>query len=312
MTREAIKGLLIAIGLALLMLFSVVLPLDAAPSQYPHPQETGDVALEITAAPSTTVTAGQNLTLTATLRNGQPISITNVNLMFMLPLTTITSTTPLTRHWDSLEPSVPVTSQVLLLVPSQVSGTLQFTATLQYVITETLLISDSIEVVVVLPEALAPTATVTHSPAPSSTPTEATVPIITPTETPAPTTTPSPFDRAMTFASKNKPLVAAICTLSLLLLGLLLILWPFRRKKPRPKPTPPPPPPPPMPTAPHLESIGTSGGPRRFDLKPDGLTIGRAPENGLVITQDFPGWESVSRRHARVYQQAGNWIVEDL
>jgi len=47
-------------------------------------------------------------------------------------------------------------------------------------------------------------------------------------------------------------------------------------------------------------------------LKPDGSTIGRTQENELVITQDFPGWESVSRHHARIYEQAGHWIVEDL
>lgn len=106
-------------------------------------------------------------------------------------------------------------------------------------------------------------------------------------------------------------LTVLIILFLLLILALLLGWWILqRKKKPRPKPTPPPPPP--VPTAPYLASAGTSGGPRRFDLQPDGITIGRAPENNLVITQDFPGWESVSRRHARVYQQAGNWIVEDL
>ncbi len=70
-----------------------------------------------------------------------------------------------------------------------------------------------------------------------------------------------------------------------------------------------------MPPGPYLESIGTPGGPRRFDLKPDGIIIGRAlalPDVDLVITQDFPAWETVSSRHARVHQQAGHWIVEDL
>jgi len=97
----------------------------------------------------------------------------------------------------------------------------------------------------------------------------------------------------------------------LLILALLLGWWILRqKKKPRPKLTPPSPPS--VPTVPHLVNTGTSGGPRHFDLQPDGITIGRAPENNLVITQDFPGWESASRHHARVYQQAGNWIVENL
>jgi len=103
-----------------------------------------------------------------------------------------------------------------------------------------------------------------------------------------------------------------ICLIPLLFLGLLLILWGLRRKRPTPPPTPVSPPPP---ISPYLESIGTLGGPRRFDLKPDGITIGRAPDLAdvdLVITQDFPGWETVSRRHAFVHQQADHWIVEDL
>jgi pSer/pThr/pTyr-binding forkhead associated (FHA) protein len=47
-------------------------------------------------------------------------------------------------------------------------------------------------------------------------------------------------------------------------------------------------------------------------LHPGGFIIGRAEDNNLVITDDFPAWESVSRRHARIYQEAGRWVVEDL
>jgi pSer/pThr/pTyr-binding forkhead associated (FHA) protein len=32
----------------------------------------------------------------------------------------------------------------------------------------------------------------------------------------------------------------------------------------------------------------------------------------LVIAQDLPGWETVSNRHARIYEQAGRWVIEDL
>jgi pSer/pThr/pTyr-binding forkhead associated (FHA) protein len=93
-----------------------------------------------------------------------------------------------------------------------------------------------------------------------------------------------------------------------------LVLRALRRKTPRPISPPPSASahPPPTPTGPHLESVGTSGGRCHLDLRPDGVTIGRAPENDLVITQDLPGWETVSRRHARIYEQAGHWIVEDL
>jgi pSer/pThr/pTyr-binding forkhead associated (FHA) protein len=105
-------------------------------------------------------------------------------------------------------------------------------------------------------------------------------------------------------------LAAVICMTPLLILGLLLILWALR-KRPTPPPSPKPAPPP-MPTGPYLEIVTPTGDPHRFDLNPDGITIGRAQENDLVITQDFSAWETVSRHHARVHQQAGRWIVEDL
>jgi len=87
-----------------------------------------------------------------------------------------------------------------------------------------------------------------------------------------------------------------------------------RRQIKGPESTPPTTPvaPPPPSVGSYLESIHTPGGPRRFDLKPDGVTIGRAQENDLVITQDFPGWETVSQRHAWVRQWAGRWTVEDI
>ena len=44
----------------------------------------------------------------------------------------------------------------------------------------------------------------------------------------------------------------------------------------------------------------------------EGTMIGRGPENDLVITDDYPGWESVSRHHARIYRQDDRWIIEDL
>ena len=85
-------------------------------------------------------------------------------------------------------------------------------------------------------------------------------------------------------------------------------------KRPKLEPTPPTTPvaPPPLSAVPYLESVRTLDGPRRFDLKSDGVAIGRAQENDLVITEDFPGWETVSQRHAWVGQWAGRWIVEDI
>ncbi len=164
-----------------------------------------------------------------------------------------------------------------------------------------------------------PTLTLTPTNTPTSSPTHTSTPIPTHTATPTlipspvPTSTPTPSPGVIALLVENGWWIGGGCLLLLLLiLGLLLILWAFRRKKPRLAPAPSPPSPPPVPAAPHLKSIGTPGGPRRFDLRPEGVTIGRGSENDLVVTQDFPAWETVSRRHARIYQQAGRWIVEDL
>src|SRR5690349_5685152 len=49
--------------------------------------------------------------------------------------------------------------------------------------------------------------------------------------------------------------------------------------------------------------------PREFDLvfdKPN-ITIGRDRENDIQIPLS-----TVSRRHARIYEERGNWFVEDL
>jgi predicted component of type VI protein secretion system len=98
--------------------------------------------------------------------------------------------------------------------------------------------------------------------------------------------------------------------LGLAILVVVLFLVALRRKKPRPKP-PPHPYPDAAPVA-YLESVDAAGRSRRFSLKPGGVSIGRAPDNEVVITQDLAGWDTVSRHHARIYQQEGQWIVDDL
>lgn len=159
-----------------------------------------------------------------------------------------------------------------------------------------------------------PTLTPTLTPTPTATPTR--TPTETPAPTPIPTVTPAPaplpiidVETLASFLADNWPLVSAGClALLVLLVGLALIAWAFRGKKPRPKPAPLLP----TPTAPCLEIADAPGGPRRFELKPEGVTIGRGTENTLVITQDMAGWDTVSRCHARIYRQEKRWIVEDL
>lgn len=103
-----------------------------------------------------------------------------------------------------------------------------------------------------------------------------------------------------------------ICLIPLLFLSLLLGFLVVRRRRPKAPPPPTPSAPPPPPTGPYLESVRTPGSPRHFGLEPNGFTIGRALDNDLVITQDFPGWDTVSQRHAWIYRWAHNWVVEDI
>ena len=158
-----------------------------------------------------------------------------------------------------------------------------------------------------------PTASSTNTPTPTPTNTATRTATPTPTLTPTPTATPSLAEAAITYVSNNGLLVAGACLLPLIFLGLLLvflILWSRRRRKPTPSPTPTVPAPPSV--GAYLESGHARGGPRRFELKPEGVTIGRASENDLAITEDYPGWESVSQRHAWIYRWANHWIIEDI
>ncbi len=128
-----------------------------------------------------------------------------------------------------------------------------------------------------------------------------------PTDTLEPTPSPSNTDTPLT---GYHVWAGGSCLLLLLLILLFILAILVMRKAKRGRKPVPPPVPPTASSQPYLESNTTSG-PRRFELNPEGITIGRAEENNLVITQDFPGWETVSRRHARIYERGGRWIIED-
>ncbi|MCP4542048.1 MAG: FHA domain-containing protein [Chloroflexi bacterium] len=97
----------------------------------------------------------------------------------------------------------------------------------------------------------------------------------------------------------------------ILLLLIILVLWRKRAQATSSSPHPSTAPPLPV-TGPYLESASTADDQHRFGLKPGGITIGRSPENDMIITQDFPDWETVSQRHAWIYQWIDHWIVEDV
>lgn len=263
MTRQAIKRLLVVVGLAAALFMITTLPIHAAPWSQPARSQSAKVVAQTittTITGTATITPSTALTITPTLTDTTtPMTPTETPTATPAPTDTPTPTQPPT---PTPKPTSPPT----------------------------------------------PTPTPTQPPTASPTPT----PTVTPSPTSTPTPTLSPIRTVIGFVSEQNFLTVAICLLPLLLLGLLLIILALRKKKPLP-PSPPTPAAPPLTTAvPYLESVRTPGGPQRFDLKSGGFTIGRAADNDLVITQDFPGWETVSQRHAWIHQQADHWIVEDI
>ncbi|MFL7793216.1 MAG: FHA domain-containing protein [Anaerolineae bacterium] len=280
MTHRVTNRLLIVTGLALFLLLGVVLPMSIV-------RAASSVAVEVQALEAVVLTTS---------------------------LPTLTPTLTLT-------PSATATTQPMTGTPDAISPTLALTLTEVVTPTDT-----------PTPEpTLSPTETPTPSPTdtPTLTPTATIMPTsapsptsIPPTVPPAPSPTPTqasplPIDLGaiQDTLGDNWPLVAGGC-LALFVFALVIafVVVLFRRRKPRPESGPKSPPPlqPEAGSEAYLESVGTAGGPRRFILKPGGITIGRAPDNEVVITQEFPGWDTISRKHARVYQQEGYWIVQDL
>ena len=51
---------------------------------------------------------------------------------------------------------------------------------------------------------------------------------------------------------------------------------------------------------------------RRYPFNLPGCTIGRARDNSLAVEESFPRWQTVSRRHAVIFQQGDQAFIEDL
>lgn len=169
---------------------------------------------------------------------------------------------------------------------------------------------------------VSPTSSPPSSPTPTTPPTPSR-PVMTATPSPPPSPIPPPPAPSATPTSvvsglpglfqglsSRWPLAGAICGAVLVVLLLVLTALLVFRRRPRPRrPTRPLPQVPPSP--PWLE-FTVAGRVRRQPLEKESLTIGRAPNNDLVITPEFAGWETVSRRHARIYRRGEDWVVEDL
>jgi len=155
-----------------------------------------------------------------------------------------------------------------------------------------------------------PTATPTLPP-PTPTPTLS-PPTATPTPPPptaAPTVAPTPtwFELAADVIKQNPLLFAGGsggCVLSgLVFVGVILLL--LRRRKPQP----PRPAAPPLPGGPYLESVTLPS--VQFNLTKDVVTVGRAKDCDVQITEKLQGAETVSRHHARLEKRKDRWLVID-
>jgi hypothetical protein len=108
----------------------------------------------------------------------------------------------------------------------------------------------------------------------------------------------------------------------LLLLALLVVFWRMRRK-PRgaaPAPAEPPGEPPAQAAVPptlqpgaiSLEFVAESGQRSSFMLDKPTLTIGRAPDNDIVLAAPILSADSVSLHHARLRRDQDSYVVRDL
>ena len=123
-----------------------------------------------------------------------------------------------------------------------------------------------------------------------------------------PTATQSTWvDKVVDIAKQNPLLFAGGsggCVLSgLVFVGVILLL--LRRRKPQP----PRPAAHPLPGGPYLESVTLPS--VQFNLTKDVVTVGRAKDCDVQITEKLQGAETVSRHHARLEKRKDRWLVID-
>ncbi len=128
------------------------------------------------------------------------------------------------------------------------------------------------------------------------------------------------FNAASQSSSSNLPLVLG--GLLLLFVIVLVLIWRVSRRPnvapPTGSPTSPDAspqmgmPPPPGPVVISLEFTATSGQRLHFVLDKPALTIGRAPDNDIVLSAPIVDADTVSQHHARLRRDQDDYIVRDL
>ncbi len=128
-----------------------------------------------------------------------------------------------------------------------------------------------------------------------------------------------PFSAAAQYDASYLPLVVG--GLVLLLVVVLFLFWRVGRKPQAAPPVPSQAPggsplqivvPPPEPIALSLEFTAESGQRIRFVLDKPTLTIGRAPDNDIVLAAPILNADTVSQHHARLRRDQDDYIVRDL
>lgn len=218
-----------------------------------------------------------------------------------------------------MAPQIAPRSAYSIMQSTQLTATLTITATPSVTVTPPISDLPLSETPGVTPT-LTLTSTPPHTPTAQVTPTTAPTPTAT-SEPVLPTTSPTSESAGLgAWLANNAVLFAGIMVglLGLLFLGLLFVLF-GRRKKRVPqrtgtRPITPlkPAAPPVAPTPACITYTDTEGKVQTCELNPEGMTIGRAADNQLVIGSTFPGGETVSQHHARILRKGEDWIVTDL
>ena len=118
-----------------------------------------------------------------------------------------------------------------------------------------------------------------------------------PIETTTPTPSPTPEGDGETGMGTIVLFGAALVVVIVLIVGLLYLVT--RRKSAVA----------PAPGGPFLVLVGDPK--RRYAVSAPQYAIGRAVDNNLVIDENFANWDTVSRHHAVISQQGGQFIIED-
>lgn len=154
------------------------------------------------------------------------------------------------------------------------------------------------------------------TPEPTEVPTYTPMPTVEPTGMATPTLTPLEFPSSLQERLQQWELY--LIGLAVVLIVLVpLLLWRILGQGPPPEKEPVPPTPPVTPPpqvrlgVPYLESLGRPGGQIMFWLESLPVTVGRSPDNDLVIDDQYNGWETVSRRHAEIREDNGRYILND-